>query len=66
MQTAQEIQVAVSKLSADELARFREWFNRFDAEMWDRQFEEDVKSGKLDRRAEQPIADFRGAKCKQL
>lgn len=62
MQTAQEIQVAVSKLSADEFARFREWFNRFDAEMWDRQFEEDVKSGKLDRYAEQAIADFRAGK----
>ncbi len=66
MQTAQEIQVAVSQLSADELARFREWFSRFDAEIWDRQFEEDVKSGKLNRHGEKAIADFWGAKCKQL
>ena len=48
MRTVQELQSAVSQLSAEELARFREWFDKFDAEVWDRQFEEDAKSGKLD------------------
>ena len=66
MQTIQELQSIVSQLSADELARFREWFDKFDAEVWDRQFEEDVKSGKLDRLANQAIADFKVGKCKQL
>ncbi len=66
MQTIQELQSVVSQLSADELARFREWFDKFDAEVWDRQFEEDVKSGKLDRLANQAIADFKAGKCKQL
>ena len=66
MQTIQELQSVVSQLSADELARFREWFDKFDAEVWDRQFEEDVKSGKLDRLANQAIADFQAGKCKQL
>ena len=66
MQTIQELQSIVSQLSADELARFREWFDKFDAEVWDRQFEEDVKSGKLNRLANQAIADFKAGKCKQL
>ncbi len=66
MQTIQELQSVVSQLSADELARFREWFDKFDAEVWDQQFEEDVKSGKLDRLANQAIADFKAGKCKQL
>ena len=66
MQTIQELQSIVSQLSADELARFREWFDKFDAEVWNRQFEEDVKSGKLDRLANQAIADFKAGKCKQL
>ncbi len=66
MQTIQELQSIVSQLSADELARFREWFDKFDAEVWDRQFEEDVKSGKLDRLANQAIADFKAGECKQL
>ncbi len=66
MQAVVEFQSAVSQLSADELARFREWFNEFDAEVWNRQFEEDVKSGKLDQLANQAIADFRAGKCKEL
>ena len=65
MDTAQELRLAVSQLSADELARFREWFDRYDAEVWDRQFEEDAKSGKLNQYAEQAIADFRSGKCKR-
>ena len=66
MQTLQEIQSVVSQLSTHQLARFREWFDEFDAKAWDKQFEEDVKSGKLDRLANQVIADFRAGKCKEL
>ena len=66
MRTVQELQSVVSQLSAEELARFREWFDKFDAEVWDRQFEEDAKSGKLDQLANQAIADFQAGKCKQL
>ena len=66
MQAVQELQSAVSQLSAEELARFREWFDKFDAEVWDRQFEEDAKSGKSDQLANQAIADFQAGKCKQL
>ena len=66
MQAVQELQSAVSQLSADELARFREWFDEFDAEVWDRQFEKDVKSGRLDQLADQAIVDFRAGKCKEL
>ncbi len=66
MQAVQELRLAVTQLSADELARFREWFDEFDAKAWDKQFEEDVKSGKLDRLANQAIADFRAGKCKEL
>jgi len=66
MRVVQELQSAVSQLSAEELARFREWFDKFDAEVWDRQFEEDAKSGKLDQLANQAIADFQAGKCKQL
>ncbi len=42
------IEGQIKELSREELAEFREWFARFDAEVWDRQFEADVKAGKLD------------------
>jgi hypothetical protein len=66
MSTIREIERAVSQLSPEELARFREWFDGFDAKVWDRQFEQDAKSGKLDRRADQAIADLRAGNCKEL
>ena len=61
-----EIELAVSKLSSGQLDSFREWFDEFDAEVWDKQFEVDALSGKLDRLADQAISDFRAGKCKEL
>jgi hypothetical protein len=66
MSTVQEIERAVSRLSPEELVRFREWFDEFDAKVWDRQFEKDAKSGKLDRLADQAIADLRAGNYKEL
>ncbi len=36
------------------------------AEMWDKQFEDDVKTGKLDRFAEEALADFKTGRCKEI
>ncbi len=66
MEGLQELQRAVARLSPDELARFREWFEEFDAKIWDQQFETDARSGKLDRVADQAIADFRAGRCREL
>ena len=66
MNTVQEIEKAVSRLSLEDLARFREWFEEFDAKIWDKQFEADVKAGKLDKLANQAIADFRAGKYTEL
>jgi hypothetical protein len=66
MLTIEEIEQAVLKLSPEELVNFRKRFDELDAEIWDKQFEMDVKSGKLDDLANQAIADFRSGKCKEL
>ena len=66
MSAVLQLEQAVSQLPPQELARFREWFEKFDAEIWDRQFEVDAKSGKLDKLANQAIADFRAGKYKEL
>ncbi len=66
MQAVQELQADVAQLSADELARFRAWFEEFDAKVWDKQFEEDVKLGKLDHLANQAIADFRAGNFREV
>ena len=46
--TVADLQAAVAKLSDEEFAAFRGWFEEFDAEAWDRQFEKDALSGALD------------------
>ncbi len=51
------IEGQIKELSREELEEFREWFARFDAEVWDRQFEADVKAGKLDALAENALRD---------
>ena len=66
MTTVKEIESAILRLSPEELAVLREWFDEFDAQMWDKQFEEDAKSGKLDKLAEQAIADFQTGKFREL
>jgi hypothetical protein len=64
--TVQEIKQAISQLPQEELARFREWFDDFDARAWDKQIESDIEAGKLDNLANQAIADFRAGKCERL
>ena len=61
-----EIEQAITELSPDELARFREWFEEFDAQMWDEQSENDAKAGKLDKLADKAKSDFRAGKAKEL
>lgn len=66
MSNLQEIETAISQLSADELAAFRVWFAQFDAQMWDREFEADVAAGRLDRLAQQALQHLREGRCSDL
>jgi hypothetical protein len=66
MSTVAEIEAAISRLSRQELVAFRDWFKEFDAEAWDRQFEEDVKAGKLDALADEALGDLREGRCTDL
>jgi len=59
MSNLEEIEKAVKKLTQEEFAQFREWFENLDASLWDEQFENDVKKGKLDKLAEESLKDYR-------
>jgi len=48
MNRIDDLERQIQALSAEDLAAFRRWFAEFDAAAWDRQFEADVKAGKLD------------------
>jgi len=45
--TLHEIEKHVSELPPEQFARFAQWFSEFKSDMWDRQIEADVKSGRL-------------------
>lgn len=61
-----EIQEAVSKLPPDDLHAFSRWFDEFRADAWDRQIEDDARSGRLDNAARQANADFEAGRCTPL
>jgi hypothetical protein len=60
------IEGQIKELSREELAQLREWLARFDAEVWDHQFEADVKAGKLDALAENALQDHRAGRSTKL
>jgi hypothetical protein len=66
MMQVEEIKSAITLLSRSELVDFGEWFRRFEAQAWDAQMEEDIKAGKLDRLAEEALADFEASRCTEL
>jgi len=64
--TIAELEQAVTQLSEKDFARFREWFEEYEAKLWDEQVERDAKSGKLDKIAEQALKDYRAGKAREL
>ncbi len=66
MNDLKDVQQAVKQLSSDELAAFRAWFAEFDAEIWDRQFEEDIAAGRFDKLAEKALQHLREGRCTDL
>lgn len=55
MSKVELIEQQIEKLSSEELAAFRSWYAAFDTEAWDRQFEADVKAGKLEALADKAL-----------
>lgn len=55
MGKVEKIEREIQDLSPEEMSELRDWFAAFDAEAWDRQFEADVRAGKLDALADQAL-----------
>jgi hypothetical protein len=66
MSPVETIERQIEQLSADELARLREWFAQYDAAAWDRQFETDVHAGKLDALAERALRSHAAGQSTKL
>jgi hypothetical protein len=66
MTTAEDIEKAIEQLPLRELARFRAWFEVFDAEQFDAAIERDVSAGELDALAEEALVAYRARRPEDL
>jgi len=66
MTSVEEIEKAVAQLPPDQFAQFRDWFDEFEAARFDRRIEQDATAGRLDRLAEQALADFRAGRAREM
>jgi hypothetical protein len=66
MSKVEEIEKAVAGLGTEDLARFRAWFEEFEAEQFDQRIERDASAGKLDRLADEALADLRAGRARRL
>jgi hypothetical protein len=64
--TIEEIKIAVTHLSPKELLNFRDWFDEYEAKIWDRKFEEDVNAGRLNQIAEKAIRAYEAGEVTEL
>ncbi|MBL0171911.1 MAG: hypothetical protein IPP90_14555 [Gemmatimonadaceae bacterium] len=66
MTKVEQLEHESQKLSAGELANFRDWFAEFDAAVWDQQIDADASNGNLDRLADAALADHVAGRSRKL
>jgi hypothetical protein len=66
MKTAEDIARAIEQLDPRELARFRVWYEAFEADRFDAAIERDAHAGKLDALAEEALAAHRAGLSRDL
>jgi len=64
--TTEDIEKAVELLTPNELARFRAWFEQFDARRFDQALERDAQAGRLDAFAEEALNAYRAGQTRDL
>ncbi|AWL96442.1 MULTISPECIES: hypothetical protein [Bradyrhizobium] len=64
--TTEDIEKAVELLTPSELARFRAWFEQFDAQRFDQALERDAQAGRLDAFAEEALNAYRTGQTRDL
>jgi hypothetical protein len=66
MATVENLENQVRKLNREELAAFRAWFRNYDSDEWDREIEEDILAGKLDKLAEEAIKAHETGRTREI
>lgn len=66
MSRVEKLEKQIAALDSAEFKVLREWFERYEAEAWDRQIEADVKSGKLSELANRALRDHEAGHSTEL
>jgi len=66
MSPVEDLERAVRQLSREDLIAFRRWFAEFDQQLWDRELEQDVAAGRLDRFADEALEELRQGRTRPL
>jgi hypothetical protein len=66
MTKLEQIQLSIEQLSANEIARLREWLDELDERLFDEKIEHDAKSGKLDKLAAAARRDHKRGLSRKL
>jgi hypothetical protein len=66
MTKLEDIEAAIAGLSAEDIAKLRDWFEDFDARLFDEKIERDAKAGKLDQLAAEARADHQAGRTREL
>lgn len=56
--TVQEIEETIMQLPLDDLLELSAWLEEYQAQMWNRQIEEDLEAGRLDRVLKEVDAEY--------
>jgi hypothetical protein len=64
--TIEELTKGVESLTPDELAKFRTWYEQFDAALFDAKIERDAGSGTLDRVLANSEEEFRVGRFREI
>ena len=66
MTKTEKLEQEIKKLNPKELSAFREWFQNYDSEVWDKQIEDDIKKGKLEQLANKAIEEHTSGRTKEI
>ena len=66
MTKLEKIEQDIASLDPKDVRKLAEWLEEYKAELWDRQMEDDAKSGRLDKFAARALAAHRAGKSTPL
>ncbi len=66
MTKLEKIEKEITSLDPADLRKLADWIAEYQADLWDKQIEEDAKAGKLDKLAAQALADHRAGKSRPI